>query len=94
MSDTDVSPFEPLQTAAAATARLSSSKGKSPKAKTPKRMSHIKGNTRNTSTSPRKRLRVQSHYTSEENTSDTDIVPQSKLSHRLCLYCGSHRYAA
>ncbi|KAH8993011.1 hypothetical protein EDB92DRAFT_522653 [Lactarius akahatsu] len=91
-SDTDVSISVPQRKAVApATPRLSNSKGKSPKAKTPARISHIE---RNTSTSPRKRLRAQSPYTSEEDSSDTDVVPQGTLSHRLAAYCGSFLYAS
>ncbi|KAI9448858.1 hypothetical protein BJY52DRAFT_295696 [Lactarius psammicola] len=78
-TDTDVDIFVPRPTSAIpATAQYSSSKDKNAKVKTPARISHIEGNTRNTSTSPRKRFRAQSHHTSDEDISDTDVVPQAR----------------
>ncbi|KAI9440990.1 hypothetical protein H4582DRAFT_1940796 [Lactarius indigo] len=77
---TDVSISLPRRKAtAAATPRPSNSKGKSPKVKTTTDLSHIGGNKRDTSASPRKRLRAQSHHTSEEDTSDPDVVPQARI---------------
>ena len=54
------------------------SKGKS--AEMFARMSHVEGDAGNTSTTPRKRLRAQSHNTPEEDASDADVVPQGKVS--------------
>ncbi|KAH9166655.1 hypothetical protein EDB89DRAFT_192507 [Lactarius sanguifluus] len=69
-SDTDFSISVPRrEVLASATPRHSNSKGKSPKAKTPARTPHIE---RDTSTSPRKRLR-------SEDSSDTDVVPQVRI---------------
>ncbi|KAH8997096.1 hypothetical protein EDB86DRAFT_924463 [Lactarius hatsudake] len=76
-SDTDFGiPVPRRKLVAPATPRLSNSKGKSPKAKTPARIAHVE---RNTSTSPRKRLGAQNPYTSEEDSSDTDVVPQVRI---------------
>ena len=60
------------------------------------RMSHAEGDTGDTSTTPRKRLRAQSHNTSEEDASDTEVVPQGKVSDpkRLVIRIPPLRYLA
>jgi hypothetical protein len=44
------------------------------------RMSRIEGNAGDTSTTSRTRLSAQTHNTSGEDTSDTDVAPQGKVS--------------
>ncbi|KAN0135955.1 hypothetical protein V8E53_006116 [Lactarius tabidus] len=71
----DISTLVPQPAPGATTSRHSSRKRKS--AETFARISHVAKNAGNTSTTPRKRLRAQSHNTSGEDTSDPDVVPQA-----------------
>jgi hypothetical protein len=83
------------QPAPGATASQHSSR-KRKSAETFARISHVAKNARNTSTTPRKRLRAQSHNTSGDDTSDPDVVPQGKVSHpeRLVIRISPSRFLA
>jgi len=69
-----------LPPAAAATAQLSPGKCKTPEPMSPTHTYHVQGKAKTPSAASRKRSRAQSHSTPEENASDNNAVPQSKLS--------------